>query len=315
MKLRLTLFVFAMSMLVLPCQSHDFQAQDPIRQARLAEKKRVADSIKRVQDSLTMIYIGLPDPDRPNRLADSLRKLVVVEKGDFMRWITFARTLEKQVEPDAEKASREQWVLAVIGMLLLLLGIVRAAFPNEVISIFQAFYNDRMLLQINKEDTLYSSWPFVFLYVLFGFTLGLFIYLANNYYLANSDRGFQTFFGISVFVMMLFILKIIATRFLGFVFDVQRIVREYVSVLYLSYFNAALVFIPIVLILSLIPRDHMLWVIPLTLLAVCSLFAFRFIKTANSLLSSHRFSKFYLIMYLCCLEIAPVLILIKVLGN
>src|SRR5690606_6483701 len=135
-----------------------------------------------------------------------------------------------------ERPRREPWVLGAIGLLLLFLGIVRVSFPSEVLSIIQAFYNDRMLLQVNKEDTLYSSWPFVFLYILFGFAVGLFIYLCSLHY-TGADRynGIERFLGISVFVMMLFILKIIATRLLGFIFDLQRIVREYISILYLSY--------------------------------------------------------------------------------
>lgn len=291
-------------------------ARDSIREAQIAEKRRLADSIKQVQDSLTMQFIGLPDPQRPNRLADSLRKLVVVQNGDFLTWLDFAQSLERQIEMDDEKTGRAQWIIATIGLLLLLLGVVRASFPNEVLSIVQAFYNDRVLLQINKEDTLYSSWPFVFLYVLFGFAVGLFIYVCNLYYFpAAYHGGVDAFLGISIFVMLLFIFKIIVTRFLGIVFDVQRLVREYVSILYLSYFNAALVFLPVVLILSLVPQSQMVWIIPAALVVVLGLLIFRFLKTATSVLTNHRFSKFYLFMYLCCLEIAPVLILVKVLGN
>ncbi len=289
--------------------------QDSIRQAQAIEKRRIADSIQHVRDSLAMQYIGLPDPNRANLFTDSLRKQVIVENGDIMTWLTFAKSLEAQIQLN-EKASRERWVIAVIGLLLLFIGIVNAAFPNEVSSIIQAFYNDRMLMQINKEDTLYSSWPFVFLYILFGFATGLFIYQCNLYYIGNkATNGPETFLGIAFFVMLLFALKIVATRFLGFVFDIQRVVREYVSILYLSYFNAALVFLPIILTLSLIPQDHIRWVIPLAFFVVLCLFVFRFAKTASNVFINHRFSKFYLFMYLCCLEIAPVLILIKVLGN
>lgn len=290
--------------------------QDSIRQAQLAEKKRYADSIKRVGDSLAMQYIGLPNPNRPNRFADSLRRHLIVQDGDFMTWLAFAHHLEQGMEIDAERPSREPWILAVIGLLLLFLGIVRVSFPNEVLSIIQAFYNDRMLLQVNKEDTLYSSWPFVFLYVLFGFAVGLFIYLCNVHYTGISyHNGIERFLGISLFVMALFILKIIVTRLLGFIFDLQRVVREYVSILYLSYFNAALVFLPIVLVLSFVPRGHVFWVVPAALAIVLCLFIFRFAKTARNLLSNYPFSKFYLFTYLCCLEIAPILILVKVMGN
>lgn len=289
-------------------------AQDSIRQALLADKKRLADSIKRVGDSLAMQYISLPDPDRPNAFADSLRRQVVLQNGDFIAWLAFAHRLEQRIETDAERSVREPWIPAAIGLLLFFLGLVRVSFPNEVLSIIQAFYNDRMLLQVNKEDTLYSSWPFVFLYILFGFAVGLFIYLCNAHY-ADSGSGVERFLGISLFVMLLFIMKIIATRLLGFIFDLQRVVREYVSILYLSYFNAALVFLPIILVLSLAPRTFVAWVVPAAFIAILCLFVFRFAKTTRNLLSNYPFSKFYLFTYLCCLEIAPILILIKVLGN
>lgn len=290
-------------------------ARDSIRLAQLAEQKRLADSVRRVQDSLSMQYIGFPDPGRRNLLADSIRSLVVVEDGDVLARMAAARLAGMRLDAGQAKAQREPWVIYVIGLLLLLLGIVRVAFPGQVMAIVQAFFNDRMLSQINKEDTLYSSWPFIFLYILFGFAVGLFVYLCNRYYLGHSGRGMDTFLAISVSVMALFIVKILITRFLGFVFDIQRVVREYVSILYLSYFNAALVFLPIVLILSLVPHNQLVWLIPVALCIVLGLFIFRFSKTANGMLTNYRFPKFYLFTYLCCLEIAPVLILIKVLGN
>lgn len=289
--------------------------RDSIRQAQLAEKIRLADSVKRVQDSLTMAYVGFPDPGRRSLLVDSIRKLVVIEAGDLLSWIASARSAEMRLDAGQVKARREPWVIFVTGLLLLLLGIVKVAFPSQVISIVQAFFNDRMLLQINKEDTLYSSWPFIFLYMLFGFAVGLFVYLCNRFYLALDGHGIEAFLTISFLVMAMFIVKILFTRFLGFVFDLQRIVREYISILYLSYFNAALVFLPIVLVLSLVPQNQLVWLIPFTLCLVLGLFIFRFSKTANGILTNYRFPKFYLFTYLCCLEIAPILILIKVLGN
>ena len=289
--------------------------QNPVGQPGPNGYTRLADSQSLASDSLVMQYIGLPDPNRPNALADSLRQHVIVQNGNFMTWLDFARQLEQNIGTDAERPAREPWVLMALGLLLLLLGIVRIAFPNEVLSIIQAFYNDRMLIQVNKEDTLYSSWPFVFLYILFGFAVGLFIYLCGTHYNEFGRNGVDRFLGISIFVMLLFILKIIATRLIGFIFDLQRVVREYVSILYLSYFNAALVFLPIVLVLSLTPRAAATWVVPTALIIVLCLFIFRFAKTSRNLLTNYPFSKFYLFTYLCCLEIAPILILVKVLGN
>src|SRR5690606_30203999 len=223
MKRRLVFFFFLLAVVVCFAPPHAWampatvrQASpstvDSIRRAAALEKQRLADSLQQNQDSLVMLYIGRPDANRPNRFADSLRKVLIVENGDFMRWITFANQLDKQLKPHDEKAARDRWIIVSVGLLFLFLGIVRAVFPNEVMSIIEAFYNDRLLLQINKEDTLYSSWPFIFLYILFGFVTGMYLYHYNLYYLGQGNAdGIQTFLGISVFVIVLFIVKIAVT--------------------------------------------------------------------------------------------------------
>src|SRR5690606_39519093 len=75
----------------------------------------------------------------------------------------------------------------------------------------------------------------VFLYLLFGFTIGLFLYLVSTFtQLGGIAEGFNLYLIFSISIMVLFSLKIITLRFIGFLFDVPRLVREYVSILYRS---------------------------------------------------------------------------------
>lgn len=280
------------------------------------EQERARRELIRIQDSLRIQFIAVPDPDRPNQFADSLRKLLVVENGDFLRWIAFTNTFSTDVQPDIVKAKREPWLIFIFGLLVLFFGIIKLAFPAETISLIQAFYDDRMRAQINKEDTLYSSWPFVFLYILFGFSFGLFLYLFNAYHIKNQEvLGLQAFVAMAVFIMVLFAIKIFITRMLGLVFDVRKAMSEYISLLYLSYFNAALIFLPAILVLSLTPQHIISSVLSTVLAVILCLFIYRFSKTLYSIQNKYRFPKFYLFIYLCSLEIVPVLILIKVLGK
>ena len=103
----------------------------------------------------------------------------------------------------------------------------------------QSFYSNRALVNLNKEDNLVTSWSFLLLFIRFGFTIGMFFYLAAQYKgLPQVNQGGFTFFiTISVIVILLYLLKIVCLRFIGFVFDVQRALHQYVSILYLSYFK------------------------------------------------------------------------------
>ena len=279
-----------------------------------AEAAVQIDTLSSPPEAIGRFYLA-PDAARPNLLLDSLRQLITVERGDFLRWLAYANSEQEATAAGSPKAHRQPWILGVFGLMLLFFGITRAAFPAESTQIVQAFYNDRVLAQVNKEDNLFSSWPFVFLYVLFGFSCGLFLYLVSAHFVGvYRPLGFQGFLWISFFVLALFSIKIFVTRMLGIIFEAKRLAREYISVLYLCYFNASLVFIPAILMLSLATHDHSQYIVWAVLCIVLGLFAFRLSKSGSALLEKYRFPKFYLIAYLCTLEIVPMLILVKVLA-
>src|SRR5690606_17340354 len=100
--------------------------------------------------------------------------------GDFFSWADQFKDSKPSRKAGAPKRVRESWVVAVVLGLMLLFGIIRVSYPAEVSIIIQAFFKKRVLSQISKEENLFNSWPFVFLYILFGFTMGLFLYLVNR---------------------------------------------------------------------------------------------------------------------------------------
>jgi hypothetical protein len=295
-----------------------FRSRDSLRLARIQawkdSVKAVKDSIKAVRDSLKIAGIKAPDPNAHSVFLDSLIDLYRVRDVNFGAWV---KKFPKQVnrhDLGTMRSKGEPWVPAAITVLLLFFAILKNAFSKELRVIIQSFYSNRVLAQISKEDTLFNSWPFIFLYILFGFTIGMFLYLCGKYYqLTYSYTGLQWFFYLSLIVLSLFTLKIIFLRLLGFLFDVQRMVREYVSILYLSYFNAAILFLPLVIAFSLTPFRFALVYIYIAVMLICGIFFFQFLRAGANILSNYRFPKTYLFLYLCALEICPLLILIKAL--
>jgi len=298
-----------------------YLVQDSARFARALEKQRVKDSVERAKDSLKLIrdslrlqYLKPLGVNSRNQFLDSLRKVYIITDGNAILWgknINY----EGNKQFGVRKMYRPQWVLGAVFALFLFLALIRMFFMKDLEAIAATFYSNRVLLLVSKEDNLITSWPFVFLYLLFGFTIGLFLYLYvayNQIHIADTEIGL--FFTISLMVLVLFILKIIITRSIGFVFGVQKLVRDYISILYLSYFNAAIIFLPLLLVLILVPYSYIsYWFIVSCLIAVL-VFAMQFLRASNTVLKSYQFSKFYLFIYLCTLEVGPILILIKLLG-
>ena len=209
----------------------------------------------------------------------------------------------------------DTWVLAFIVLLLIVFAVLRISFAKQLQNIIQAFYSNRGLNNLNKEDNIFSSWPFLFLFIQFGFTIGMFFYLVAQYYkVASQYQGYRFFLIISALIIVLYAFKILLLRVLGHLFNIQKAVHEYVSILYLSYFNISLIFIPLVVAFALSPLKYGIYYIVISCVFVGIIFAIQFIRAGVNILSHYRFSKFYLIMYFCALEICPILILIKAIG-
>ncbi len=261
-----------------------------------------------------------PDPNGALVVPQYIKDQVIVTNGDFLKWMKFADTLKRQstdmVKSGDIKTTRPLWIMATILILMFAVAMVRRYFPLDFYVIIEAYFKDRLLQQVSKEDNMATSWPYIFLYLIFSFTLGLFL-LMFDAYLSQSQRWLtlENFFKVSLIVGVLFIVKILIIRFISYIFELNKLVREYIAVLYLVYFNSMLILMPAVLILSLLPTAYFTIVISLSLILIFILFIYRFLRTAFHLFSNLRFPIFYLIVYLCCLEIAPILILVRTLSK
>ena len=273
-----------------------------------------SDSLKRVSDSLAVMYIKYPDPNRKNRFIDSLMKLYQVKNLDFIAW---AKQFGRPINHDGEGKLRkhgQSWVLVVILCLVLGFAVLRIAYRNDINMLMNAFFDHRFLAQQTSAGGFFTSWPFMLLFVLFGFTIGMYLYLIGSYLqLSYAFSGVQWYVILSLLIMGLLILKVYVLRFLGFVLMVQKAVRVYTSILFLSYFHAALLFLPLIVAFSLSSSAYAVLFIYAGMAIALFITVFQAIRGAIHVLSHYPFSKLYLFIYFCALEICPMLVLIKVL--
>lgn len=265
-------------------------------------------------DSFNYVF---PPSSRPNQLADSLKSKLILQGGASVQELILINEEIKEVldinsEHSFKKNNRPGWVLVVTFMIFLALGLIRYFFPSDFHNIFKAFYDERALMQISREDNVATSWSYIFLYIVFSLSLALLILLyqsKNSPYLLTLEN----FLGLSLFIGVFFVFKILTLRVLGFIFKILRLVREYITVLYLIYFNTMFFGTILLLLAVFFPYQFYNQLFILGVIIVVLLAAYRIIRTALHLLNQVGFSIFYFILYLCTLEIAPVLLLIKVL--
>jgi hypothetical protein len=266
---------------------------------------------KFMMDSAAMQYIKAPD----SAMYREYVKRVLDEstiKGGFL---SFHQKLKSTLKEGHHRQTRDQWIIFIIIGLLLYTGLINLVLNKDVKAILTSFYSKRVVSQAGKEEGYINFWSFVSLFLLFGFTFGLFLYqLAGYYNTYYSISGVRLFVSLSFIILALFAVKFVILKIVGFIFDINRLVSEYVSILYLTYFNIAFVFLPVTVCFSMVDIKFVPYLLGLALVLIVAILLWLFLRSSVSIISNFRFRKFYLIIYLCALEICPVLILIKALN-
>ena len=265
-----------------------------------------------IADSLAMRYLHAPDSTTNSEFADSLLARSLYKGYGFL---DIHLKSKGRVKDGHSRPLRDPWIIVIIIGLLLYTAILNIALNKDVSYVLQSFYNKRILSQAGKEEGFVSFWAFVGLFLLFCSTFGLFLYqlaaYKGVYYIVG---GSSLFISLTTILITLFALKFLVLKFLGFVFDINRLVSEYLNILHLTYFNIAFIFLPVVICFSLLGSQYVPALLTVTLIVIVIIFVWQYLRSSVNIISTFRFHKFYLFTYLCALEICPILILIKALN-
>ncbi|MCL7989361.1 DUF4271 domain-containing protein [Sphingobacterium sp. lm-10] len=311
---------FVTLLLILSTASSKAQSQDVATDSVM----RLQDSLNRayLQDSIRQVFatkytaLIYDNPYREGFLDHRLRAILDTAPGKLLVWDEYlSKSSNDSIAVGIDRAQRPLWVFGTAMLLFLCVGMIRFIFPAEFHIIIDAYYRERLLQQISKEDSMATSWPYVFLYTIFSLALGLFIVVYMSSFRDAHFLTFGNYMRASGLIAVLFILKILLVRFISFVFGLQRLIREYITVIYLVYFNSILFLLPFLLFIILSPTAYFNIILILFVLSISIMFVYRVLRTVLNVFGQTRFSISYLIIYLCTLEIAPILLLIRALGN
>ena len=214
-------------------------------------------------------------------------------------------------KPSKSKGSRGALFGSILG-LSLLLAFLFAAFRSSFSKAYQNVTNVNILKQSYREMSTIGQMPLNLWYIFSWLSLGVFVFLVMRYYGAAFSEGFfaNLFICIAI-VTMSMLLKHFVLFFIGSVFPVRKEIQLYNFLIVIFGVALGVLLVPFNISIAYLPHNFTLYAIygALGLLAVFYIFrAFRALLLSNRFLSFHRF---HFLLYLCAVEIAPIIILLK----
>lgn len=180
---------------------------------------------------------------------------------------------------------------------------------NQVV---MGLYAGRYANQLAREEVSLGNRVVIFLSALFIFTLTLFFYQTAGYYgflPTSSIKG--TFFITGAVIFLIYGIKLVMIKVLGFLFETQKEIKEYTISVFLFCNAVGLFMLPVVICLAFLKQVNPSVFIYSGFTIIAVFFITRLVRGLIIGLNSSRVSKFYLFLYLCTLEIVPLAIMVK----
>ena len=215
--------------------------------------------------------------------------------------------------PTAQLIQIRLWF--TIGLLVLLTFLL-TLFRNASFLALTGFFNDNYFFQAYRDQQGRGVLPFIALYLLFPLNLGSFIFFALQHYnISFFSKPWLEIGACIAFVSVAMLLKHSVLTTISTLFSIQLEVSRYNFLIVVFGVVIGLLLSPVNIMLTFGPESYHSWLVPGTAATIALFYIFRFLRgvlIANKFLLFHRF---HFLLYICTVEIAPVLNFVKLISG
>ncbi len=219
----------------------------------------------------------------------------------------------KPLTAKEKETNYRRFLFVSILIMFIILTLIVTIFRILIEKIWKAFINDNLLNQLHREQSSGLALAYLILYLLFFINAGLFAFLAARHFgitisLSNVYSLFICMGGIAGY----FVAKHFVLWLAGFIFPISKEVDSYQFTIMIFNIVIGLLLVPVVLFIGYAPESTTEIVVYAALAILGAIYLFLYLR---GLFIANRFianNKFHFLLYLCAVEIAPILAILKI---
>lgn len=264
---------------------------------------------------------------RDSLVQDSLKKAAVVvarplsrkEDTAFQKLLSIPYN-QKKIQPvlksgDPHLIHENDFLFYLLIGLVLFVAVIKQLFPKYFGSLFSLLFAASFRQKQRREQLMQQALPSLLMNIVFILVGGTFIaLLANNYHWLNISFWWLALYSITILALV-YIFKYIVIQFTGWVFNAIESASTYSFIVFLINKVIGILLLPLLLLLAFSQGQTWNVIVTLSACLVILLLIFRYIISLNIIRGTLNISAIHFFIYLCAIEIMPILIIYKVLFN
>ena len=216
-------------------------------------------------------------------------------------------SMTEHIQPD--------WIMGILLLCFILLAWTQVFYHKRIRQVFRAPFSKRFINQLTRDGNLFKERISVTLGIIYLLTFSLLLFEFNEQILKidfGIIHGVALFGMITLANLVILTVKVTLVQLIGGVFRTRETTYNYL----LNLLIFALLTGPLMLgILVLILYLKLPVLLYICLIVFILVFIFRFVRGFFIGIALTKFSYLFLFVYLCSLEILPLLVIIKILLN
>ncbi len=207
------------------------------------------------------------------------------------------------------------WFFPLILLVLIVYTWIRIFYSKFFSQMIQAFINTNLANQIVRDENIFVQRASVYLSIVFNLVSALLLYLVSvhfNWSLGAIGLGFSRYLFFVILVSATYAIKFLALKICGWLFEHEREMATYIFNIFLINNLLGMALLPFICIYAYNENLSFSWLLTIPLILAIAAYCWRIFRGIQIGLGISPFSPLYLFLYLCALEIAPLMILLRV---
>ncbi|HET9430839.1 MAG TPA: DUF4271 domain-containing protein, partial [Chitinophagaceae bacterium] len=216
-------------------------------------------------------------------------------------------------QPIKKAEGRELLFYAIIAFLLLF-AFLRNAFSKYFNDLYRLFFRTTLKYRQIREQLMQTPLPSLMLNAFFVLSAGLYAtFLLRHYNLIEEDDFWLYFFYCCLGISAIYIGKFLSLKIIGWIFNRQDAAGSYIFIVFVINKVIGVFLIPFNIMLAFLTGTGYTVALVVSWFGIAGLLLYRFILTYSAIRNQVRFNPFQFFLYICAFEIAPLLLIYKLL--
>lgn len=199
--------------------------------------------------------------------------------------------------------------------VLFFVAFTRLLFPKYFHNTFRLFFQTSFRQKQTRDQLLQQSLGSLLLNILFFFSAALYLTLVLDYYQLSVFSFWKLLLYSLMLISGLYIGKFLFLSFAGWVFNAKDGAETYIFIVFLINKIIGVMLIPFILVIAFAEPSLVDAAVSASVILLILLFVYRYFVSLKSFRSDLHINPFHFFLYLCGVEIVPLLVIGKAVFN